>query len=270
VKRLNEFAGWLRRLSQSVAVAVSSAFHRFLALLGFMSLGMAVAILSEVYSPYTAKWLFPGKAPEPAHAAAWIAIAGLFFTLRQQLADAAEKKSKFYFDECKRGFDTAYEVLASATPGHPETRLKWVAAARVLESARRLSSRVTSRPQRVALMMDIPYQAIRFNEFFENSGPYYYGSHPELVTGFGDDPLDRAGRISTAPMGTTMSTLRAVPETAIHTVWAAIQYPSDYQDVLGEKFSEKNRLFLPQGLREYLNHVAQWHSVGGVLHERRQ
>lgn len=114
--------------------------------------------------------------------------------------------------------------------------------------------------------MTVPHQSQRFREFFERSGAYYYGVVllPTLV----GQPLDDAARESTRGSGTAVSTLRLVPEKVIFAVWQAVAYPEDYTDMLGEKFDEGERLFLPEGLRAYLDHLDRWHSVAGQLHER--
>jgi hypothetical protein len=114
--------------------------------------------------------------------------------------------------------------------------------------------------------MDVPHQSQRFHRFFEMSGAYYYGV--EVLATAGEQSLDDAARLSTIGSGTTISTLRSIPEKAIHAVWKAVEYPKDYKEVVGEKFKEGERLFLPKGLQAYLEHCDQWHSVAGQLHKR--
>jgi len=115
--------------------------------------------------------------------------------------------------------------------------------------------------------MSIPHQSQRFQRFFEMSDWYYYGAGPQLHRS-PDEALEEAAKRSTSGTGSVASTLSSIPEKVIHTVFQAVAYPKHYKDVLGDRFSEGDRLFQPPGLQRYLDHHERWHSAAGVLHER--
>lgn len=184
-------------------------------------------------------------------------------------ADRADERSRFYLEEYRKGYDVAYVVLKSADAADPHIRLKWIAAARILEGARRLIPKVTVKEHRDVLNMDIPQQSVRFQPFFENIAQYYYGViPPNYGTGTGQEWLHEAARRSTQPKDGVLNWQRAVPEKALHTVWRAVQYPKGYAEVLGEGFDEGQVLFLPTGMRDYVEHSRIYSSSMGKLYDQ--
>jgi hypothetical protein len=210
------------------------------------------------------------EAAEPTGTAALavVTIAALLFTLGQQLTDKTEAQSRFYLEEYRKGFDSALAVLESAPPGDPRLRMKWIAAARILESARRLSKKITVPAHRDVMGMDIPHQAQRFDRFLRMDAEYYYGASVGTVKSYGKDSLNEAARISTRRIGDLLNPHLEVEEKVIYTIWNAIQYPRDYADVLGEVFQEGQILFLPHSLRDYIQHTRSFQSAHGNLFSR--
>jgi hypothetical protein len=201
-------------------------------------------------------------------AAALVAVAALFFTLAQQAADRADEQSRFYLEEYRKGYDVAYVVLRSADAADPRIRLKWIAAARILESARRLIPRVTVKEHRDVLNMDIPRQSERFQPFFEHIAQYYYGViPPNYSTGAKKEWLHEAARRSTNPKDGVLNFHREIPERVLRTVWLAVQYPKEYCDVLGDQFDDGEALFLPPGMRDYVQHSRTYNSAMGKLYD---
>src|ERR1700722_14022725 len=202
-------------------------------------------------------------------AAAIVAIAALLLTLGQQLFDKSDLISRFYLEEYRKGYDSAYDVLMGAAPGDPILRMKWIAAARILEAARRLSEKITVPSHRDVMNMDIPRQAERFQKFLRFPAAYYYGVDPAGLDWYGRDFLDEAARLSTKTVDGTMNAHTEVEEKVIFTVWKAIQYPSSYADVMGGEFEETNVWILPIGLRTYIEHARRYESAMGKLYERK-
>lgn len=205
--------------------------------------------------------------PSITVAALLATVAGLFLTAHRQMVDRQEATSRFYLEQYQAGFDKAYEILESATPGDPLFRMQWIAAARVLATAKELERRISVKAHRNVALMDVPHQSQRFQRFFGQPAEYYYGTIP-VPQSSAQESLNEAARLSTQRSGSTVSTLRLIPEKAIRTVWQAVAYPKEYQDVLGEKFTEGERLFLPEGLRSNLEHRDAWSSNAGKLHAR--
>jgi len=204
--------------------------------------------------------------PSLTVAALLATVAGLFLTAQQQIANREETTSRFYLEQYLEGFDTAYEILESARAGDPLLRMKWIAAARLLADATKMHDRISVPAHRLVARMSIPHQSQRFWKFFDEPATYYYGVvvvHASTV-----DALDEAARQSSKGSGTLISTLRLVPEKVIHAVWQAVSYPKSYRDPLGEKFSDADRMWLPNGLKAYLDHRDCYDTAAGNLHER--
>ncbi|HMH29075.1 MAG TPA: hypothetical protein VK580_10845 [Steroidobacteraceae bacterium] len=175
-----------------------------------------------------------------------------------------QRESRFYLDEYRSGYDTAFKILDAAKPTDADFRVKWIAASRVMETARQLSERIKTPSVRDVLLLDLPHQSQRFFRFFELPAETYYGIDPKVASFLaGSDRLDEAARRSSD--GEVTGNLRQLPQAAIRTIWAAVQYPKDYEDVVSGVFSEKERDFLPASLKAYIVHVSQWDSINGTL-----
>jgi hypothetical protein len=217
-------------------------------------------------------WLRPKEFTEPmslSFAAALVAVAGVLLSMQWKFTEKQEERSRFFLDKSLSGWDKARDILAESLTGIAmERRTKWIAAARILERSRQLGDRVTEPAHRDVLEIELTHQRHRFHQFFEQPAPFYYGVNVLHV----DVPsaLDEAARQSTQAVGNTISTLRQIPESAIVTIWRALQFPSDYWDVIerDDKFLEGTILFLDSGLRDYINHARDWHSVAGQLYPR--
>jgi hypothetical protein len=176
-----------------------------------------------------------------------------------------EKRDRLFLEEYRKGYDTALKILISSQGGQPDMRMKWIAAARVIEVARRLSQRIETSAYRDMVFLDLPMQSERFNRFLEYPATFYYGIDiNELNSVPLAERIELAAKLSTKRKD-GLSGFRTVPEEAIFAVWNAIQYPREYADVLGQKFDDSQRTFLPSGLREFIDHTRQWHSASGHL-----
>lgn len=125
--------------------------------------------------------------------------------------------------------------------------------------------RISEEPhQRVLELHKLKYRRFFHEVLAGKSGGFFYGVDPQMS-------IDDAAKASTVPQGTTISTLQAIPEKALRSVWGAAQWPVQYADPMEREFSkeERGQLLLFQGLQEYLDHTERWHSVAGKLHERR-
>ena len=176
-----------------------------------------------------------------------------------------EKRDRLFLEEYRKGYDTAFSILTSSLGNQPDMRMKWVAAARVIEVARRLSQRIESSAYQEMVLLDLPIQSERFNKFLECPATFYYGIDiNELNNVPPADHIELAAKLSTKRKDGSPC-LRTIPEEAIFSVWNAIQYPKAYTDVLGPKYNDHQRTFLPAGLREFIDHTRQWHSAAGHL-----
>jgi hypothetical protein len=247
--------------------------HRrwMLAFLAWVLLVGAVAIVAA----NAVVWLYPERYDNPlslSMAAALAAVAGVLLSMQWKFAEKQEERSKFYLEKSLSGWEKARDLLHESLSGPTiERRTKWIAAARVLERSRQLSERVSEIAHRDVLEIELTYQRQRFHQYFEQPGPFYYGVNPLNLDDIpADQKLDEAAKQSTQGEGSTISTLRQIPESAIVTIWCALQYPADYWDVIERdaRFQEGPLLFFDPGLRAYIEHARAWHSAAGKLWHR--
>ena len=237
--------------------------------------GILVASALAIAVANVVVWLYPSHYADPVPitlSAVLIAMAGLFITIQWKFADKEDDRSRFYLEKALAGWDRAFEILQETLVGPiADRRTKWIAAARILERSRRLSTKVSEASHLEALEIELTYQRQKFHQFFEQPAPFYYGVSLADVAGFPEEEkLNEAGRRATVGSDTTISTLHQIPETAIYTIWRALQYPPDYWDVIdkGAQFDEGPLMFINKGLREYIEHARAWHSAAGKLWPR--
>jgi hypothetical protein len=248
------------------------SWHRFRRItLAFLTavllLGAAAVLAANVIA-----WLWPKQFANPlglSLAAALVAVAAVLLSMQWKFAEKQEERSKFYLERSLLGWDRARDILAESISGIAmERRTKWIAAARILERSRQLTEKITEPEHRDVLEIELTHQRQRFHTFFEQPAPFYYRvsvqHHGTTLA------IDEAARQSTQAEGTTISTLRQIPESAIVTMWRALQFPPDYWDVIDreDQFEDGPVLFLDSGLREYIEHSRAWHSAAGRLFPR--
>lgn len=209
--------------------------------------GLAVTFLGASLWIAVRVVFYAKSEPSITIAALLATVAGLFLTAQRQMADREDATSRFFLDQYLSGFDTAYEILESVTAADPLMRMKWIAAARVLAIARSMLDRITVSAHRAVAKMNIPHQSQRFRQFFLLPATAYYGVvSPANMSA--EESLTEAARRSSQGEGEAVNIVRTVPEKVINTIWQALAYPKEYKDVLGERFNEAERIFLPAGL----------------------
>jgi hypothetical protein len=186
-----------------------------------------------------------------------------------QAAELIEEKQK---ERSKFNLDTsleAYQQACSLLENFNNDRETWIRAARLVLHGKKLAEGVTIDEHRRVL----EYRRLEYRAFFSkllatHGGAFFYGDRE-----IGD--LDEAARASTSRNERNgrviISDNKELSEASIYAIWEAAQWPTDYVDPLGEKFSEDERsnliLFYP-GLAQFLEHKKNWRSVGGQLRRR--
>jgi hypothetical protein len=165
----------------------------------------------------------------------------------------------------------AYEEARSLLADGNNDRATWIASARALKHAQKLSAEVSvDAHRRVLDLYRLKYRGFFGGILWDKSAAFFYGAHDPAA------PTDEAAAASSAPGAragrTTTSTAKELADASLHAVWEAAQWPSDYQDPLaGAGFSDKDQgplmLFAP-GLHEYLEHKKRYHSASGKLWPR--
>jgi hypothetical protein len=243
-----------------------------LAALAWMLLFFAAAVLIA----NVLVWLYPHayeNAISLGLAAALVAVSGVFLSAHWRFGEKQQELSEFYLEKSLVGWDRAWTLLDEALRGKPDDRrVRWIAAARIIERSRLLMERVSEGAHRDVLEIELTHQRQRFHEFFEQEGWFYYGVDAAAITvPAGSSTLDEAGKASTTRGGGRISMDRQIPEQVMYTIWRALQYPKDYWDVIDSDaaFEDGKIIFLEPGMCDYINHARQWRSVAGKLIPRR-
>lgn len=197
-----------------------------------------------------------------------LALAGHLFTQSKSLSDAAEKRSLFNLEGFKNAFDHAQSLISDGN----NDRAKWIEAARSLAHGEELAKAVTVDEHKLVLEVErLKYRGHFHQLLAERPSTFFYGVLPTYST------LDEAAKRSTAPETNgdrmTSSTVNELAEASIRAVWQAAQWPENYQDPLGEHFSDndigKMYLLFPN-LHKHFEHRRKWHSASGKLYPRSQ
>jgi hypothetical protein len=236
---------------------------RFIFALGWLLLASAAVLL------ITGPWLpmpVVDALKNAVPAGLLVALAGNLLTQSKNAADAAEKRSSFYLDSAKKAYERAQTLLADGK----SHRVLWTEAGRCLGHAKALAEGVTLESHhRVLELYRLEYRSFFHDLLASKSASFFYGVS-------GAQTLDDAARASTAPEErdgrATTSTLSELDEASIRAIWEVAQWPKNYQDPLGTRFTdaEIGRLLVlfPQ-LHNHIEHRRRWHSASGQLFPRR-
>jgi hypothetical protein len=114
----------------------------------------------------------------------------------------------------------------------------------------------------------IPHESQRFQQFLLHPAEYYYGIAPEKLSRWPvGERLHEAARRATRERNGVMNAHIEIPESAIYTVWRAIQYPREYALELGDRFPDGVELLMQSPLRDYIQHSRRYGSSHGTLYE---
>jgi hypothetical protein len=193
-----------------------------------------------------------------------IALSGVFFAQARDLADTRQKSSAFYLESAIKAFQEAKELLEDGN----NDRATWIAAGRALEHAKQLSAGVTVDAHRYVL----EFNSLRYRRFFgqhlqSKPAPFFYG-----VSQFENLDVTEAAKLSTSGDDKLISANRKLSEKSIHAVWETAQWPENYKDPLGRKFTKAEMgklMVLYDGLHEFLEHEDDFASAGGKLFPRK-
>jgi hypothetical protein len=166
-----------------------------------------------------------------------VALAGHLLTQGRNVGEALEKESRFYLDSCIQAYKEAKRLLKDGN----NNRKIWIGAARALEHANKLSQRVSIN----AHLRVLEVHKLKYRGFFDNvlrgkPASFFYGAKDLAIS------TDEAAKLSSAPSAEMVSTVKALLEKSIHTIWEAAQFPDNYNDLLESRFSEleKRKLIL--------------------------
>jgi hypothetical protein len=173
-----------------------------------------------------------------------VALGANLLTQAKNLADSNEKKSAFYLESAIKAYEQAKSLIQDGN----NDRVKWIEAARCLGHAKAFAANINiDSHQRAIELNRISYRSFFHELLATKKASFFYGaSDPKLS-------LDKAARASMVPRNRKS----LIDEASIRAVWEAAQYPSDYEDLSNESFSESERSKLsvkfPE-LHKYLQH----------------
>lgn len=238
--------------------------QRIITGLGWLLIAAAIGVL--LGGPLLPGWIVDAlKLAVPA--GLLVALGGNLLTQAKNAAEAAEKRSAFYLDSALNAYEQARVLL---TEGNND-RVTWIEAARCLGHAKALSEDVTTHAHRRVLELNrLKYRGAFHQVLASRTASFFYGVEDSR-------DLDSAARASTAPEErngrATTSTASELDEASIRMVWEAAQWPADYEDPLGQRFSDSERarlLVLFPELHRHLEHRRRWHSASGQLFPRQR
>jgi len=181
---------------------------------------------------------------------------------KERIEEVDERRSLFNLNGALEAAEQARLLLSN----HNNDRRTWIEAGRLLGHAKVLGEGVTvDCHQRVLEANKLKYRTF-FSELLEHkSAAFFYGVDSMMTT-------TDAARASSAPANSRFeSETRLLEEASIYRIWEAAQWPADFDDPVGQKFTPEERerlIFRAQGLREFLDHKDEHISIGGELRRR--
>ena len=184
---------------------------------------------------------------------------------QERIEEVTERRSLFNLNGALEAIERARELLSD----NNNDRRTWLEAGRLLGHAKMLGDGVLiDCHQRV-----LEANKLRYRKFFsellgQKNASFFYGVNDAY-------PIREAAIASNSPEvinGIRMkSGSRSLAEESIYRVWEAAQWPVDFDDPIGPKFSEEERqklIFNARGLREYLEHREAFRVEAGDLRPR--
>lgn len=143
-----------------------------------------------------------------------------------------ERRSLFNLNSAIEAFDAAETLLKKGT----NDRSTWIRAGRLLKHAKKLTEEICIENHQITLEIKQLHIRSFFSSILENNpAEFYYGAG---IYGNIDEAFDESmqGRLINGIRYLNADT--RIPESTIKAVYEAGQWPAEYQDPLGEKFTE--------------------------------
>lgn len=180
--------------------------------------------------------------------------------------EVQEKRSLFNLNASIDAETQAYDLLKDGS----NVRRTWVEAARLLAHSAALGDGVTVEEHRRVLEVSKTRFRPRFAAILNKSPAFFYGVNEDI------SDIDDAARRSTMPLYLSTGEIveqeiKEIDEVTMYQVWKASEWPTTFIDVIGEKFSQRDKFglsFLAGGALAYLEHTTRWYSNNGELSAR--
>jgi len=193
-------------------------------------------------------------------AAVSAALAAILVTLGDRGRDKDYTRSLFYLEKSTDGFEKAFCKIKDGN----NIRTSWIAAARILDRTMRVSKKITDQDHKDIFEIEMLFRRSMFLDLLDKPAPFFYGAKDTTIS------LDDAAAQSSAPEGRWISTVHAIPESAIATILNVASFPKDYVEEIDYDISDEDIRRLPfDGLVDYLEHRKEFRSAEGKLHRRK-
>ncbi len=194
-----------------------------------------------------------------------VAIGAQFILHSSSVRDAKETRSRFYLECCVFAYEEASNLLLDGN----NNRAKWVHAGRALLHAKEIAKKITEDAHLRSLELHrLKYRGI-FSNILTKEAAFFYGAEDPTID------LNEAAKLSTreGKVGGVnfVSTANEIPLEALRAVWGAAQWPNNYKELLGKRFSKKEegKVFnFHFGLYKFLTHKERYSSACGKLYDK--
>lgn len=163
-----------------------------------------------------------------------------------------ERRSLFNLNSAIEAFDAAETLLKKGG----NDRSTWIRAGRLLKHAKKLTEEICIENHQITMeIKQLHIRAFFSNVLVKNPAEFYYG-----VGLYGD--IDEAFKVSKGGIVidgiNVLNGNSRIPESTIKAVWEAGQWPEEYLDPLGDKFTEAEheKLFIRyRNVSSYFSHL---------------
>jgi hypothetical protein len=165
-----------------------------------------------------------------------LTFGGLLLAKAREAAEAEEKRRFFYLESCTQAYEAARELLANGN----NDRATWIAAARALKHAKKLSESISADSHlRVLELKQLQYRGFFALILRSHPAPFFYGVHDESMALDDAAAASSASQVRAGLLSTSVQ--RELSDGSLFAVWEAAQWPHDYKDPLDEGgFSPKD------------------------------
>lgn len=168
------------------------------------------------------------------------------------------EKSSFHLAETIKAYEEAISMLSNGN----NDRIIWIAAAKILARGKKISSQIVHKTHKEVFEVRLEMYRIHIGNIlgYRNpriTGSFFYGAEDPTV------PINEAEGASNAEQeyeGWTANIPRRIDESALYCIWKEAQFPEDYSDPLGGRFSNEEiqrgitRTMFP-GMSQFLRHM---------------
>jgi hypothetical protein len=181
---------------------------------------------------------------------------------KERLEEVDERRSLFNMNAAIEAMERARSLLED----HNNDRATWIEAGRLLGHAKVFSKGVTNDAhQRVLEANKLKYRSFFSDLLKDKTAAFFYGATEPMSTNAAARASSALGNVDGRR---SSSRVRQLDEPSIHSIWEAAQWPANFDDPVGEAFTDEEKRLLrfhAVGLAEYLEHRDEYETFFGEL-----